>query len=44
MSKSDGWLATAGATLIALVVLINLAWISLVAWGLFELVTWVTSK
>lgn len=29
---------------IAFIVLVNLAWLGLLAWGLIELVQWVTSK
>lgn len=42
--KVDAALVGTGCGCIGLVVLVKLAFLALVAWGIFELVTWVVSK
>ena len=40
----DTAVAAVAVTAVALIVLVKLAFFGLVGWGIFELVTWITSK
>lgn len=42
--KAAAGLAAAGAGCIGFIVLVKLAFLALIGWGIFELVTWVISK
>lgn len=44
MDRFEKLIAGASGVILLLIVLINLAWMALLGWGIFELVTWVTSK
>ena len=44
MSPGDTVVAAVAVSAVAFLVLVKLAFLALIGWGIFELVTWVTSK
>lgn len=42
--KNDDGVAIGAAMMTILIILANLAWIGALIWGLYELVTWLTSQ
>ena len=43
-ADSEGLIAGLGCAFVAFAAVVQLAFLALIAWGIFELVTWVTSK
>lgn len=43
-TTSDTVVAAVAVTAVAFLVLVKLAFLALIGWGIFELVTWITSK
>lgn len=44
MSEDSGVAKFLAALIVVFVVLVNVAWLGLLGWGIFQLINWITTK